>query len=55
MVKVRLTYVANSKEEQQVLNVLKEKFNVVNMSKEYKGRGGSQYSNIYIDVEVDKK
>lgn len=55
MIKIRLSYVANSKEEQQVLDVLKEKFNVVNVSKEYKGRGGSAYSNIYIDLEVDKK
>lgn len=55
MVKVRLTYVADSQEEQQVLDVLKEQFNVLKVSKEYKGRDGSPYSNIYIDLEVDKK
>lgn len=55
MVKVRLTYVQNSKEEQEVLDVLKEKFNVLKVSKEYPGRNDSKYSNIYVDVEVNKK
>lgn len=55
MVKVRLTYVQDSKEEQEVLEVLKEQFNVVNVSKEYRGRGNSQYANVYVDVELKKK
>ena len=54
MVKVRLTYVANSDEEQAVLEVLKKEFNVVNVSREYKGRGTSQYNNIYVDLEPQK-
>lgn len=54
MVKVRLTYVADSDEEKAVLDVLKEQFNVVNVSKEYAGRGGSKYNNIYIDLEPKK-
>ncbi|MEE0976205.1 MAG: hypothetical protein UH543_00530 [Bacteroidales bacterium] len=55
MVKVRLTYVSGSEEEQEVLDVLKEKFNVLKVSKEYPGRNDSKYSNIYVDVEVNKK
>ena len=55
MIKVRLTYVTDSKEEQQVIEVLKEKFNVLQVSKEYKGRGTSQYSNLYIDIEPKRK
>lgn len=55
MVKVRLTYVAGSQEEQAVLDVLKEQFNVVNVSKEYAGRGGSKYNNIYVDLETKEK
>ena len=55
MFKKPLTYVVDSQEEQQVLDVLKEQFNVLKVSKEYRGRDGSPYSNIYIDLEVDKK
>lgn len=54
MVKVRLTYATGSDEEQQVLDVLKENFNILKVSKEYQGRNGSKFSNIYIDVEVEK-
>lgn len=54
MVKVRLTYVADSEEEQEILKVLEEQFNVVSVSREYKGRGASKYNNIYIDVEIKK-
>lgn len=54
MVKVRLTYVADSNEEKTVLDVLKEQFNVVNVSREYRGRGTSKFNNIYIDLEVKK-
>lgn len=52
MVKVRLTYVADSNEEKIVLETLKEAFNVINVSKEYTGRGNSKYNNVYIDLEV---
>lgn len=55
MVKVRLTYVADSNEEQAVLEVLKQNFNVVNVSREYKGRGASKFNNIYIELETDKE
>lgn len=54
-VKVRLTYLTGSDEEQEVLDVLREKFNVTKVSKEYKGRDKSPYSNIYVDIEVNKK
>lgn len=53
MVKVRLTYVADSGEELQVLETLRENFKVLNVSDEYKGRGKSKYNNIYVDLEVD--
>lgn len=55
MVKVRLTYVADSDEEKAVLDVLKEQFEVINVSREYKGRGGSKYNNIYVDLETKEK
>lgn len=55
MVKVRLTYVADSNEEKIVLETLKEAFNVINVSKEYKGRGNSKYNNVYIDLEIGEK
>ena len=52
MVKVRLTYVADSNEGKIVLETLKEAFNAINVSKEYAGRGNSKYNNGYIDLEV---
>ena len=54
MIKIRLTY-SNNKEKEITLNKIKESFNVLNISKEYKGRGNSQYSNIYIDIENKNK
>lgn len=55
MVKVRLTYVADSHEGKIVLETLKEAFNVINVSKEYAGRGNSKYNNVYIDLEIGEK
>lgn len=54
MIKLRLTYVDNetgNKELQNVITELKKSFNIIHESKVYKGRGNSQYSNIYLDVE----
>lgn len=53
-VKVRLTYVTGSEDEQQVLDVLAQNFDILKVSKEYPGRDGSKYSNIYVDVEIEK-
>lgn len=53
MVKVRLTYVRDSEEEQAIIDKLNECFNVVNISKVYPGRRTSKYDNVYIDVEIN--
>lgn len=56
MIKVRLTFVDNEKGNEQLedfLEMLREnkKFETISESKVYKGRGNSQYSNIYVDVD----
>ncbi|MBQ8999822.1 MAG: hypothetical protein IJ086_14195 [Clostridium sp.] len=56
MLKVRATFVDNergNKELEDFLELLRENkmFMVVSESKVYKGRGNSQYSNIYVDIE----
>lgn len=54
MIKIRLTY-ADDKEKDIAIEKIKDNFEVLNISKEYKGRGNSQYSNVYIDVNnLDK-
>ena len=54
MIKIRLTY-ADDEEKDIAIEKIKENFEVLNISREYKGRGNSQYSNIYIDVDVENK
>lgn len=51
MIKIRLTY-ANDKEKDIAIEKIKENFEVLNISREYKGRGGSQYSNIPIFILI---
>lgn len=54
MIKIRLTFVDNEKGNKELENTLKElkkSFDILNESKIYKGRGNSQYSNIYLDIE----
>lgn len=56
MLKVRVTFVDNHKgneELEEFLEMLREnkKFHTISESKVYTGRGNSQYSNIYVDVE----
>ena len=51
MIKIRLTY-SDNEEKKIAIEKIKENFQVLNISKEYKGRGDSQYSNIYIDVNI---
>lgn len=53
MLKVRITY-ANKDELEQALEVFEKQFNVLQVSKVYEGRGKSQYSNVYVDLEVKK-
>ncbi|MGM9533714.1 MAG: DUF3970 family protein [Intestinibacter sp.] len=50
MLKVRITY-SSKKELDKALKKLQKEFRVLSISKEYKGRGKSQYSNIYLDIE----
>ncbi len=54
MIKIRLTY-ADDEEKDIAIEKIKENFDVINISREYKGRGNSQYSNIYIDVYNSKE
>lgn len=56
MLKVRVTFVDNEKGNEQLeefLEMLREnkKFETISESKIYKGRGSSQYSNIYVDID----
>lgn len=54
MIKIRLTY-ADDEEKDIAIEKIRDNFEVLNISKEYKGRGNSQYSNVYIDVNnLDK-
>ncbi len=54
MIKIRLTY-ADDKEKDIAIKKIKDNFEVLNISREYKGRGNSQYSNVYIDVDIENK
>ena len=56
MLKIRATFVDNERGKQELEDfseLLKENkmFDVISKSKVYKGRGNSQYSNIYLDIE----
>ena len=54
MIKIRLTY-ADDKEKNIAIKKIKDNFEVLNISREYKGRGNSQCSNVYIDVDIENK
>ena len=54
MIKIRLTY-ADDEEKDIALEKIKGSFEVLNISREYKGRGNSQYSNVYIDANIIEK
>ena len=49
MIKIRLTY-ADDEEKNIAMEKIKENFEVLSISRVYKGRENSQYSNVYIDV-----
>ncbi|MCX0413105.1 hypothetical protein [Clostridium perfringens] len=58
MIKMRLTFVNDKdgrKECDEVLKGIVKMYKVVNVSKYYKGRGSSKYSNLYIDLELLNK
>ena len=54
MIKIRLTY-ADDEEKDIAIEKIKGSFEVLNISREYKGRGNSQYSNVYIDANIIEK
>ena len=54
MIKIRLTY-ADDEEKDIAIEKIKGSFEVLHIRREYKGRGNSQYSNVYIDVDVENK
>lgn len=54
MLKLRITFVDNengNKELQKALSKINNNFEIINKTDIYKGRNGSKYSNIYLDVE----
>ncbi|MDC4245554.1 hypothetical protein [Clostridium perfringens] len=54
MLKLRITFVDNEKGNEELnkaLSKITNDFEVINKSDIYKGRAGSKYSNIYLDVE----
>ena len=54
MLKVRITFVDNLEGRKELDNAkekLAKSFNILNESRIYAGRGNSQYSNIYLDIE----
>lgn len=55
MLKVRITFVDDEKGREELniaLSKLEKDFNIISQSNIYRGRGKSQYSNVYLDVEV---
>ena len=53
MIKCRLTFTHDKDgvaELNNTIDTIKKDFNILNISKTYKGRGNSQYSNIYLDI-----
>lgn len=54
MIKIRLTFIDNeegNKELEEVIETINNNYEILNKSRIYKGRNGSKYSNIYIDIE----
>lgn len=55
MLKLRITYNRNNKDElEKAIDLIKKEYDIVNRSKEYKGRGESLYNNVYVDIELKK-
>lgn len=54
MLKVRVTFVDNPEGREELKNIeknLNKDYEIISKSKVYKGRGETQYSNIYFDIE----
>jgi len=57
MIKVRLTFIEDKDGQEdlrKMIQDLKENYIVLNESRVYKGRNGSRYSNIYLDIDKKK-
>ena len=53
MLKLRITFVDDkngNKELSEAKEIINNNFEIINISKIYKGRNNSKYSNVYIDV-----
>jgi hypothetical protein len=53
MLKLRITFVDDkngNKELAEAKEIINKNFEIINISKVYKGRNNSKYSNVYIDV-----
>lgn len=53
MLKLRITFVDDkngNKELEKAKEIINKNFEIINISKVYKGRNNSKYSNVYIDV-----
>ena len=53
MLKLRIKFVDDkngNKELAEVKEIINKNFEIINISKVYKGRNNSKYSNVYIDV-----
>lgn len=58
MIKCRLTFTHDEEgiaELNNTIDIIKMDFNVLKISKIYKGRGDSKYSNVYIDIMQKEK
>lgn len=54
MIKCRLTYVNDEdgiRERDFIIENIKNNCRILSMSREYEGRGNSNYNNIYLDIE----
>lgn len=53
MLKLRITFVDDkngNKELEEAKEIINKNFEIINISKVYKGRNNSKYSNVYVDV-----
>lgn len=53
MLKLRITFVDDkngNKELSEAKEIISKNFEIINISKVYKGRNNSKYSNVYIDA-----
>lgn len=54
MIKIRATFIdtnEGSKELEKAIKNIEKNFYILNKSKVYKGRNGSRYNNVYIDIQ----